>query len=532
MLRLVPAFCLLTAFCTAAYSGSVSGIVVNDADRSPVRKAAVTITSIGQDRSFAVAITDGSGRFTLPDIPAGRYRLHATRNGYYTVSYGATKPQRQGTILDLASAEQRTAITLHLVPVHIVSGNVYDAEGDPLPGVQITLYSRLMDRGKPRYQQASGAGTNQQGHYELTGNILPGQYWAFAQSHSQPALRTHPVAITGETLPPETLAPQFYSHADRLSAATPIMVSPGSETPNIDFQLNYAPQLTVHGAVSGIPEQSRGVSIQVQPDSLALDQGFNNGMINIDPTHPNFHVAGLVPGPYRIVASAGNRRTVSHVQLSSTDTEVNVTLPPGTPLSGTVTVEGPAPASGKPNEFRVALFPGDGLPSFAPVQTSVKAGAFSFPEVAAGIWDINVTPLPPGAYIKSMRLGKQDVLLEEMDIGPNSKGPLAIVISTAAPKVEGTLTTPASAIVLAAPIGNLAKVFSFYSTTRTDEKGHFKFEGLNPGAYRFYAFQDLEQGAWQDTAFLTPFETQSKPLDLKEGATETLTLTVIGSASQ
>ncbi len=527
--RLLPAFCLLTA-CATANAGSVSGVVVNDADRSPVRKAAVTIASIGQDRSFAVAITDGSGRFTLPDIPAGRYRLHATRNGFLTVSYGATKPQRQGTIMELASAEQRTAITLHLVPIHTISGTVYDAEGDPLPNIQVTLYTRLFDRGKPRYQQVGGASTNQQGHYELNGSILPGQYWALAQGHAQPALRTHPVAIVGETLPPETLAPQFYSHADRLSAATPIVVSPGSDTPNIDFQLNYAPQLTVHGTVSGVPDPSRGVAVQVEPETFMLNQRVNNGRIHIDPGQPTFRVSGLVPGPYRIIASAGNRRTVARVQLSSADTEVNLTLPPGIPLNGTVVLQGPGSAPSK--DRRVVLFPGDGLPSQGPVQASVKAGDFSFAEVPAGIWDINVTPLPPGSYIKSMRLGKQDVLLEDMEIGPNSKGPLSIVISTAAPKVEGTLTTPTSATVLAAPTGDLAKVFSFYSTTHTDEKGHFKFEGLNPGAYRFYAFQDLDPGAWQDPAFLTPFETQSKALDLKEGATETLTLPVIGSASQ
>ncbi len=523
-------FASLNAAADAPPTGSVSGIVINDADRQPVRKAAVTLTSLSQDRSFAVAITDGTGRYTLPGIPAGRYRLSAVRSGFFSVSYGATKPQRAGTALNLAAAEQRTAVTLHLMPSQSVSGNVVDAEGDPLPGIQVSLYTRRMDRGKPHYSVSVNTVTNQQGHYELSGNILPGQYWAMAQGRFMPALRTRPVAIIGETLQPETVAPQFYSHADRLSAATPIIVSQGRDVPNVDFQLNYSPQINVHGTITGIPENSGRGFIRLEPDATPLNERSTGPVQLIDPANPAFRFNGLVPGPYRLLVQVGTRRAMYPVQLSSPDTELNVSLPPGILLSGSVAVEGPGAEQMK--NLHVGLLSGAGDGSRFSRVANGKSGKFTFEEIPAGIWDINVTPLPRGAYIKSMRLGQQDVLLEDMEIGPNTKGPLTIVVSTAAPKVEGTLETAASATVLAAPTGSLAQVFSFYSTTQADEKGHFKFEGLNPGSYRFYAFQEVEPEAWQDAAFLLPFEAQSKPLELKEGATETLTLSVIGSAGQ
>ena len=530
MLSLYPAFLFVTAAALAAPpSGSVSGTVLNDANRQPVRKAAVILTSTARDRSFAVAITDGAGHFTIAELPAGAYTIHATHSGFFSVNYGALKPQRPGVLLKLAAAEQRTALTLHLVPSQSISGTVLDAEGDPLPGVQVNLYTRHLDRGKPRYQRTIGSLTDGAGHYQLSGQLLSGEYWAVAQSRFAPSLRTHPVAIAGEKLPPETIAPQFYSHADRLEAATPIVLSPGGDRANVDFQLNYVPQVGIHGTVSGIPEGARNATLRLDPATLPTGVQFDGAQHAIDPAHPNFAIMGLVPGAYRMALQAGSRRFLSTIQLSALNTEMNVTLEPGTSLAGSVMVEGPNAESLK--NLRVNLSPGEPGNPQPPLQAGVKAGQFSFPEVPAGTWDINVSPIPRGSYIKSMLLGKQDVLLEDMEIGPNTKGPLTIVVSTAAPKVEGTVEPAGPATVLAAPTGKLAQIFSFYATAQADEKGHFTFQGLNPGTYRFYAFQDLEPEAWQNPAFLLLFETQSKSAELKEGATETVTLPVIGTTT-
>jgi len=252
--------------------------------------------------------------------------------------------------------------------------------------------------------------------------------------------------------------------------------------------------------------------------------------IPVDAKNPVFQMNGIPAGSYRLVARAGPRRSITPVRLTSPENEVNIALTPGVALSGTLTVEGPnATALKNP---QVSLTPGDYLFMPPPVRTQVKDGAFHFTELPAGIWDIGVNPLPRGAYIKSMRLGKQDVLLEEMIIDANSKGPLNIVVSTAAPKVEGTVEPAGPATVLAAPTGKLAGIFSFYATAQADEKGHFTIAGLNPGAYRTYAFRELDDEAWQDPKFLLPFEAQSQSVELKEGVTETVKLTVIGAAQQ
>ena len=146
-------------------------------------------------------------------------------------------------------------------------------------------------------------------------------------------------------------------------------------------------------------------------------------------------------------------------------------------------------------------------------------GTFVIRSVTPGVWDIGVNPIPPGGYIKSMRLGDQDVLTEDMTIGPGDKV-LRIVVSARGGVLEGHVKRSGeatSAIVLLAPAGRFSHVLSFYSQGIADETGHFKMEGLTPGTYKLYAFEALEYGAWQNPEILKPFESYGEKVEIGEG---------------
>jgi hypothetical protein len=151
----------------------------------------------------------------------------------------------------------------------------------------------------------------------------------------------------------------------------------------------------------------------------------------------------------------------------------------------------------------------------------VKAdGTFVIESVTPGVWDIGVNPIPPGGYIKSMRLGDQDVLTEDMTIGPRTAGVLRIVASARGGVLEGHVKRSEEdtrAIVLLAPAGRFSHVLSFYSQGIADETGHFKMEGLTPGAYKLYAFEAMEYGAWQNPEFLKPLESYGEKVEIVEG---------------
>jgi hypothetical protein len=213
--------------------------------------------------------------------------------------------------------------------------------------------------------------------------------------------------------------------------------------------------------------------------------------------------------------------------------DIAIPLEPSIDLAGTVSIEGPG-ASKYAVSF-VSLVPGDDIPWNAPpLRANVnKDGSFKIVGVPAGIWDINAGPVPPGGYLKSMRLGDQDVLTEEMMIRPSTAEPLKIVISTRAATLEGDVMQgdqPMRAMVLLSPVGKFQHVTSFNRLTATDDKGHFEIKNATPGQYRLYAFDEFDQRNIQDPDFLKPFEKYGVPVTLREGPNDAQNLSIIPAA--
>ena len=49
---------------------------------------------------------------------------------------------------------------------------------------------------------------------------------------------------------------------------------------------------------------------------------------------------------------------------------------------------------------------------------------------------------------------------------------------------------------------------TYYKTVTTDQAGNFTANGVIPGAYKVYAWSDLEPGAHLDPDFVRPFESK------------------------
>jgi hypothetical protein len=69
--------------------------------------------------------------------------------------------------------------------------------------------------------------------------------------------------------------------------------------------------------------------------------------------------------------------------------------------------------------------------------------------------------------------------------------------------------------------------FDLYRTTSTDALGHFHVEGIAPGDYRAFSWEDVENGAWQDPDFIRQFEDRGKPIRINEGGTTNIELRII-----
>jgi hypothetical protein len=106
---------------------------------------------------------------------------------------------------------------------------------------------------------------------------------------------------------------------------------------------------------------------------------------------------------------------------------------------------------------------------------------------------------------------------------------LEIVIGVNGAQVEGTVVSNRgeplpNVIVVGLPDGSNKGRREWSRQTKTDGRGHFALQGLAPGDYSFYAWDDVERGAWADVEFMRGVEGRGRFVRLREGKNEPLEL--------
>jgi len=527
--------CLLALLCAGSVlwgqgePAQVAGIVVDAANGSPIRKAYVSLSTAEDNPAEALAITDGSGQFGFANVPPGRYRLNAQSDGYQEAWYGAPTPDHAPGVMLLSPGEKRQDFALRMISLGAISGAVLDQDGDPLDGAIVSLWMPWFQRGKPGFAQSGATTTNDRGEYRIP-DVVPGRYVVMVNGMGRQAIQIQPESVASAEPVDRQSQPhygfQYFSATERLAEASLLTIPASKEIEGIDFHLVAHSPVTLRGEVLLPVELPPDVFIQVA--GISLDTPDHSQLMiaaGAGPPKYEFVTSGVSPGEYLLVAnvSVGGRtyRGVQRILVNASgENHATLKLEPGIDLAGTVKIEGGRPDA----ETHVILTSGDAIPyDNAAPQGHLKAdGHFVIQDVLAGIWDIDVQPIPEGGYIKSMRLGSRDVLSEDMVIASDTAGPLNIVVSTHGGIVEGDVKTDSGesagpAKVLAAPDGKYSHVLSFYNLGNADEKGHFRLKGLTPGRYKLYAFEALKYCAWCDPDFLKPLAGQGETIQITEG---------------
>jgi hypothetical protein len=169
---------------TAIISGTVAA--AGDGAR-PIGNAQLLI--VGTDTGYIkITQADEQGRFSLADLPAGRYLLGATKASYLNTAYGAKRPGRPGTAISLTDGQKIQDIVLTLTLGGVMSGVITDERGQPAPGAVVRLEKvETKPGGSPTslgglsmaammQQMTSENGrTDDRGVYRLFG-VEPGEY--------------------------------------------------------------------------------------------------------------------------------------------------------------------------------------------------------------------------------------------------------------------------------------------------------------------------------------------------------------------
>lgn len=554
-----PILALLMLALQTPERASLEGTVTRAGTNEPLVRARIVVTMIqGQLSEVQTATTDDSGRFTIRNLAAGSHRVFATHDGFVRFEYGQ-RGTRPGTPIDLQAGETKRNINLALTPMGIISGRVIDLDGKPMPGAFVRVSRGTYNQGELSLSSVQRVQTDDLGEFRVF-NLEPGPYYV-------QALPAYAAAIEGDTyVIPSTSAPDTLagepsvrlSMAEALArgvvsaaafrdetyltvyhpgttdpaAARPIDLKPGAVFSGLEFR--PVKTRTVHvrgrviGSVTGQPDPSFTVGLSLP--YYGTDQRGGSSQ-NADGSF-DFRVP---PGKY-VLSGQKARQTpqekdmYARMTIDVGDKDINsitLTLNPSFSLSGRVTIEGRPPGVADPTYAR-ALFTLTGLGATPGNET----GLFNYPTVRPGEIRFLILRPPPGMYYKAARFGTRDVLDSGFEVNSQPSETLEVVLAPNAAAITVTVVDEnqkpvqgATVAIISDPARRRRQDLNKSAVSNT--AGQVTFDGLAPGDYKVFAWEDIAPGAWQNPETISTYDSRGQNLRLVEGSKESILLRVI-----
>jgi hypothetical protein len=121
-------------------------------------------------------LTSPDGRFLFRDVRAGRYRLTATSPAYASGAFGRSRPSGPDRLLEVRDGQAIGDVKIRLWRYAAIGGAIVDEAGEPVVGVMVRAFRRVIAGGQPRFGGSlSSATSDDRGFYRIAG-LEPGTY--------------------------------------------------------------------------------------------------------------------------------------------------------------------------------------------------------------------------------------------------------------------------------------------------------------------------------------------------------------------
>ena len=538
---------------------TVDGVVVRAGTSEPIARAVVQLSGDGLSAPAAM-MTDADGRFGFQAIPPGRYQLTASRNGYRDSAYGQRGPNGKGIALVLEAGKAHRDIRLEMTAYGAISGRVYDTYGEPMANVPVVALRYSYLDGQRTLTPLKTDQTNDRGEYRLFW-LSPGEYYIQATPNGATEFTImmspddagttrvfrfdrHGMPLGDASGSPaeklgEADVPVYYPGTADVRTAARIELRSGADIGGVDFALNRVKTRKVSGtitdSITGQPATSASVFlIPRSPSPTGRLNGRQSG-------GGKFEIQDVLPGSYDLVSTYrlrvddnGAVRIMGGripVEVGGADVEgLALVLSPSVDIAGEVVTEGSSAGIAGDRHPIVGLkeelggIPGRPGNIFAQFST---AGQFVINDLIAGNYQVVVSDLPPGTYVKSIRFGPIDALNGRVHIDSRTTDRIQIVLSTNAGALEGSVVSEnreplANVPVALVPDATRRHRADLYRSARTDESGLFRLEAIPPGDYSVFAWEDIEDGLWRDPEFIQRNEAAGRTVRVTEGGRDTI----------
>ena len=484
---------------------AVSGQVVTAVDGAPLKSSRVVL--IQEDAALHAqafsATTDSDGRFDIRKVTPGRYSFFAGHTGYISQRYQA-RDMNGGTSLTLVPGQEVDGALFRLVRGAVVTGRIVDESGEPMAKIGVTALRKAsaaemaeMEEWDPRARKeqlmsTATALTDDRGEYRLF-DLKPGEYYVKASESDAFDLGAEDGLnwIARNNLGTQ-YAPVFYPGVIQLDQAQPVPLAAGEEV-RAEFAMRQVKTVEVAGRVLAADGRAASGAIVVLYISDAVN--WSDHLDTNTNSKGEFTIKGVAPGSYIVSAQQREeegRRLFVQQKLEVGNENIDSVL---LAFTQGATVRGRIVAVGASIPERVLItfqsiqesdMPGGGS------ALSKPDGSFQVNGVSDGDYVLLVYDLEQGWYVRSARLGGEDVLEKGLQVEKGSvSGNLEITLSSAGAQLEGSVTDhdkPAGgAQVWAKPEPETPYNRMGLKSATTDQNGHFTFRTLPPGKYRVTA---------------------------------------------
>ena len=546
----------------ATGTAKILGRVLSADNGSPLRRAQIRISAIEQ-RVTKTAMTDAEGRYSVTDLPAGRYSISVSRNGYVGLSFGQQRPFEMGKQLDLANGQVAERIDFSLPRGGVIAGRITDELGEPIAGVNVrAMRYQYQPDGQRRLTNVNMGGpfgimTDDLGQFRVYG-LMPGSYVVMATVNMNGGIAV-PFPGGGMSFSggpndgSDGYAPTYFPGTAAEAESQSISVSIGQEA-SAYFSMVPAKLSRISGTV----RNSQGQPMASQNLMLRTSTGYggfsvtSGGMTGPDGT---FTLQNIAPGEYSIDVRPMGRPMMQgstpaqDVEFASVPVTVSgqdvsgltIITGPGATISGRVifdTTNPPPSGVGMPPQQQPRVM-------FQSADMGAMPGGFNSPDNgivdAAGRFQLKgvsgrglfrVIGVP--STVKSVTLHGVEIIDTPYEVKSSSIEGVDITLTNAQTTVTGTVRNARGEAVKDYTVvffpnglreGDVPT--RFIRNARPDQEGAFRTRGLPPGNYFAAAVETIDQGEMFDPAFQDRMRPRAKSFRLIDGQSTTLELQLV-----
>jgi hypothetical protein len=510
---------------------AISGTVIDSVTGLPLGKVEIVAEHVTGNDPGASTTTDAKGNFLLVDLDPGAYRVYAARGGYDVAHFGRA-------VVTLAAGRIIAGMRIRMTPNGVIAGTIRDSDGDVLVGANVELYSLQHRLGHRQIELVAQLFADDLGRYRFF-DLRQGRYYVSADVRAPGSKPTVDHSVRSEG-PPQVPIRTFYPVVTDPANASPIEVRPGGRNEGADIAIRRGRVYTVNvhvDAPKGLRGRSRLEYSLYGFASIGESGASESGDLKI---------AGIPPGSYNLKFGAeapgkpfdgtidmtqGSPFCENTIPVSVADADLNLRLAATgqcPQIGGHIRIEGDNPPhlTGRVFSFRSSDGEFDAFPrADGSFRARLSSGHYTL--------DFSEAAEQHDLYVKSIRSGNQDALLDGVTISGSESAEVEVVLAMDGGRVSGTVSDKDDRIVAGAAVAlipndpALRARFDFTKNTVTDQAGHFELKGLAPGDYKLFAWADIEEDSWFDPDILKDFEAKGQPMSVKVKDSQTANLRVI-----